>query len=696
MRGGDRSKYAARNVRYESQRIRIVLITMGCFLMTMTFILSTKPGAVSIDTSKSDAAESFAPPKTSKPQDNIELQIAQIREDLQSNRAEPQIKPPKETTNFGAVAVDLEPLVGHNREDLQLEKTKTEIKPIEQTKIFGDIDSVSQVTVTGDVEPKSDTEKFIFPEAGGDTEFGKVAEENSEQNNNFQTTLIDVTNFEEKKSEHIQLGNEENKEKNSAEVEEKPAQIPTLLDRFNEIKPIDLEKLVDGENKENDNEKTEADFPALLDRFNENPAQPKLKESGSEKFVEQWFVTNPHKTEETTSSIQIETAKEIPISSSLQCDFTDFRSDTCNLEGDIRIHSNSSSIYFVDPTGSSNQFYNIKPYPRKGDELCYHRVQEFNVTSRKEAPQCTQTSDVPAILFSIGGYTGNIFHDFSDVIMPLFTVSRPLNGKVQFLMTNTQTWWLIKYDKILKALSHFEPIRLDVDEANNEVHCFKRVIVGLVAHRELIIEPLRNPNHYSTQDFTRFLRQIFPLEREAPTQLGEIAMKKPRMLIISRARSRMITNLRQVVSLCQDLGFEVVVQETDVGNDIIQFAQVINSCDVMIGVHGAGLTNEMFLPPNGTLIQIVPYGGLDWIGQMDYGDPAIAMGLNYIQYSIALEESSLLEKYGRENEILKNPIEFHKRGFGFIHQFFMNGQNITINLNRFRNVLISTLDKLTI
>lgn len=237
---------------------------------------------------------------------------------------------------------------------------------------------------------------------------------------------------------------------------------------------------------------------------------------------------------------------------------------------------------------------------------------------------------------------------------------------------------------------------LDIDEANDEVHCFKHVIVGLVAHRELIIEPLRNPKHYSTQDFTHFIRQIFPLGREAPTNLGEAGiLKKPRMLIISRARSRMITNLHQVVGLGQELGFEVLVQETDVGHDIVQFGQIINSCDVMIGVHGAGLTNEMFLPPNGTLIQIVPYGGLEWIGHMDYGDPAIAMGLNYIQYDIALEESSLLEKYGRDNEILKNPIEFHKRGFGFIHQFFMNGQNITLNLNKFRNVLITTLDKLT-
>jgi hypothetical protein len=92
--------------------------------------------------------------------------------------------------------------------------------------------------------------------------------------------------------------------------------------------------------------------------------------------------------------------------------------------------------------------------------MCNQRVAEFNVTARKEAPQCTRSSDVPAILFSIGGYTGNIFHDFSDVIMPLFTASRPFNGKVQFLMTDTQTWWLIKYNKILKALSLYEPISL--------------------------------------------------------------------------------------------------------------------------------------------------------------------------------------------------------------------------------------------
>jgi hypothetical protein len=162
MRGGDRStKYAVRNARsYESQRIRIVLITMGCFLMTMTFILSTKPGAVAIDNSNFGEADIFPPPINSK---DIELQMTQIREDFQSNSVEPKIETSKEATNFGAVAVDVEAPEDQNRE---LENARTEIKPAKETKIYGDVDSESQFTMRGDDEPKSDTEKIVFPDTG--------------------------------------------------------------------------------------------------------------------------------------------------------------------------------------------------------------------------------------------------------------------------------------------------------------------------------------------------------------------------------------------------------------------------------------------------------------------------------------------------------------------------------------------------
>jgi hypothetical protein len=37
------------------------------------------------------------------------------------------------------------------------------------------------------------------------------------------------------------------------------------------------------------------------------------------------------------------------------------------------------------------------------------------------------------------------------------------------------------------------------------------------------------------------------------------------------------------------------------------FARLVNSADVMMGVHGAGLTNMVFLPSRAVLVQVVPF-----------------------------------------------------------------------------------------
>ncbi|EMS52692.1 hypothetical protein TRIUR3_09976 [Triticum urartu] len=131
--------------------------------------------------------------------------------------------------------------------------------------------------------------------------------------------------------------------------------------------------------------------------------------------------------------------------------------------------------------------------------------------------------------------------------------------------------------------------------------------------------------------------------------------------------------------------------KSDVGAPISRVGAEINSADVLVGVHGAGLTNMMFLPPGATMVQVVPWGGLQWIARMDYGDPAEAMGLRYVQYEIGVEESSLKDTYPRGHKIFTDPTSLHKKGFGFMRHTLMDGQNITLDLGRFRGVLQQAL-----
>ncbi|CAN6238027.1 unnamed protein product [Urochloa humidicola] len=374
------------------------------------------------------------------------------------------------------------------------------------------------------------------------------------------------------------------------------------------------------------------------------------------------------------------------------CDFSNFRANVCEMRGDIRIHPNGSSVMYMEPAGSKrDEQWKIKPYPRKGDELCLSHITEVTVQSSKVAPECTKYHDVPAVIFALTGYTGNLFHDFTDVLVPLFTTASEFNGEVQFLITDMAIWWTRKYAVVFEKLTKYPLIDFNKD---NEVHCFKHAIVGLHAYMEFTIDPLKAPHNYSMVDFNRFMRRTYSLPRNVVTALGEIPKTKPKLLIISRQRTRMFLNLKEIVGMAEEIGYEVVVEEANVNSNVAHFAKVVNSVDVMMGVHGAGLTNCVFLPHGATLIQIVPWGALDGICRIDFGYPAEQMGLRYKHYSIGVHESSLTDQYPVDHEIFKNPLAFHKNGFEFVRQTFMDTQNVRLDCNRFRSILLEALDQL--
>jgi protein O-mannose beta-1,4-N-acetylglucosaminyltransferase len=103
----------------------------------------------------------------------------------------------------------------------------------------------------------------------------------------------------------------------------------------------------------------------------------------------------------------------------------------------------------------------------------------------------------------------------------------------------------------------------------------------------------------------------------------------------------------------------------------------------------------MFLPPGATLVQIVPWGGLQWMARADYGDPAEAMGLRYIQYEVGVGESTLKDKFPSGHKIFTDPTSLHKKGFMFIRQTLMDGQDIAVDVGRFREVLLQVLNNLS-
>ncbi|KAL6848287.1 hypothetical protein ACP4OV_022415 [Aristida adscensionis] len=373
-------------------------------------------------------------------------------------------------------------------------------------------------------------------------------------------------------------------------------------------------------------------------------------------------------------------------------------SDTCEVDGDVRTNGTALSVTLVPAASSSERReWRIRPYARR----TVTGVREVTVTQLGEdgtAPACTVTHDAPAVVFALGGLTGNYWHDFSDVLVPLFVASRRYGGEVVFLVSNIQLWWLAKYEAVVRRLSRYDAVDLDGDA---EVRCFRRVTVGLRMHKELSVVPEWAPPdggaRLTMADFTAFLRETYALPRAAPASPArepEPGKKKPRLLVIHRAHYRRFVNVQEVARAAEAAGFEAVVMDPRGDAPVAELARAVNSFDVLLGVHGAGLTNAVFLPAGGVVIQVVPYGKLEAMARKDFGEPVADMGLRYLEYSVAAEESTLLEMLGPEHPVIRDPDAVHRQGWDKVAEYYLGKQDVRIDVARFAPTLAQAMDHL--
>ncbi|EMS46158.1 hypothetical protein TRIUR3_05430 [Triticum urartu] len=330
-----------------------------------------------------------------------------------------------------------------------------------------------------------------------------------------------------------------------------------------------------------------------------------------------------------------------------ECDMSSLRSDVCELKGDVRvILSNVTIIALLHPSVSvRRRSWRMKPHARKNDGHALTNVTEVLVSvtpSSPYAPGCTAESAAPAVVFSAGGYAGNMFHDFTDVLIPLFITASRFRSDVHLLVSDAPPWWLDKYRPLLRGLSRHAVI--DMDRQSADVLCYPHVVVGLSFHKEMSIDTAKTVGgHYSMADFARLARRSYGLERDTAIRLlhGSDNIKsprRPRLLIISRKTTRAFTNMGAVAQAAAMLGYEVV-----------------------------------------------PLGGLEAMARDDFGEPAGDMGLGYVQYGIAVGESTLAELYPRDHRVLRDLA---------LRSEYLVGQNVTLDVARFSGALSRALELL--
>ncbi|CAK7342634.1 unnamed protein product [Dovyalis caffra] len=415
------------------------------------------------------------------------------------------------------------------------------------------------------------------------------------------------------------------------------------------------------------------------------------------------------------------------------CDRSSIRTDVCVMKGDVRTHSASSSIFlytsrytnavienvssFVDKE-EELQREKVKPYTRKWETSVMDTIDELDLVVKTENfrnnHHCDVKHDVPAVFFSTGGYTGNVYHEFNDGILPLFITSQHFKKKVVFVILEYHDWWIMKYGDILSRLSDYPAIDFRRDK---RTHCFPEAIIGLRIHDELSVDPSLMQGNKSIVDFRNVLdRAYWPRikslikeeERGAQEKLKQKAhssssspgtsldirkemhdatFKRPKLVILSRNGSRAITNEDLLVKMAEEIGFRVEMVRPQRTTELARIYAALNSSEVMMGVHGAAMTHFLFMKPGSVFIQVIPLG-TEWAADAYYGEPARKLGLKYIGYQILPRESSLYDKYDRNDPVLQNPSSVSDKGWQYTKSIYLDSQNVRLNLGRFQKRLL--------
>ncbi|KAG1331812.1 beta-1,2-xylosyltransferase XYXT1 [Cocos nucifera] len=388
------------------------------------------------------------------------------------------------------------------------------------------------------------------------------------------------------------------------------------------------------------------------------------------------------------------------------CDRSAFRSDVCFMRGDVRTQSYSKIILLYPGNNASIPApateERIRPYTRKWETSVMATIDELRLTAGTGGGGggCDVRHAVPAVVFSAGGYTGNVYHEFNDGIIPLFITSQKFNRRVVFVVVDYHNWWFTKYGDVLSGLSDYPPLDFFGDSST---HCFPEAIVGLRIHDELTVDAEQMENNKTIFDFRRLLDDAYQPrirsleydeQQTSPWPSMDIAKQHnspssytPKLVIVSRNGSRAIENEVELVKLGEEIGFIVEVLRPDRTTELAKIYRALNSSDAMIGVHGAAMTHLLFMRPGSVFIQIVPLG-TDWAAKTYYGDPAVRMGLWYVGYKILKRESSLYREYDRSDPVLTDPRSVAKKGWHVTKRVYLDRQNVNLDMNRFRKHLI--------
>lgn len=219
---------------------------------------------------------------------------------------------------------------------------------------------------------------------------------------------------------------------------------------------------------------------------------------------------------------------------------------------------------------------------------------------------CDKIIDIPTIIMKLDAGV-NMYHHFCDFLNLYATLH--LNGSfsrnVQIIAWDTSG--ANYHDLFAETWQAFtsKPVIFIKDFDGRKI-CFRDVVFSLLARMRygLYYNTPLVPDCYGSGLFHKFSSHI--LEKLKISQNGPL-LKKIRITLLSRStKHRRILNENEIFSALRIVG-EYDVQRVDFDHRTMKFSDQLNvthNTDILIGMHGSGLTHLLFLPYWGAVFEV--------------------------------------------------------------------------------------------
>ncbi|KZV14103.1 hypothetical protein F511_44428 [Dorcoceras hygrometricum] len=137
--------------------------------------------------------------------------------------------------------------------------------------------------------------------------------------------------------------------------------------------------------------------------------------------------------------------------------------------------------------------------------------------------------------------------------------------------------------------------------------------------------------------------------------------------------------------MAEQMGYVVEVLRPKKSTELAKIFRVLNSSDVMIGVHGAAMTHFLFMKRGSVFIHVIPLG-TDWAA-----DCEVWLELHWLQDHSKREllVSQPPQKRPPKNDpVLTDPSRINDRGWEFTKKIYLDNQTVRLDLRRFLKRLL--------